>query len=113
MPKFRKRPPEVEAEQWHPGVKHDAVQTETLHSGTKCFVVYDGNKRRIELADGDWILTAENGAHFVCPDAQFNKLFEPATPFEDAVKHVLDRHSKAFSAMAGTDHAIAGDNPAK
>ena len=82
MPKFRKRPVIVEAEQWWPGKRVEGVQE----------VVYDpGNgstesvgygyistlEGPLKVSPGDWIITGVKGEKYPCKDEIFRQTYEP------------------------------------
>lgn len=76
MSKYRKRPVEVEAIQWHPGVQHPGVFGE----GDPCYPPYviTIHEQRAYLSDGDWILPEPKPCRFYpCKPDVFDATYEP------------------------------------
>ena len=71
MKKYKKRPMEVEAMQYLEGnPKPDVVQVE----GEQEFI--QGEKHCYAIRWGDWIVRGQSGNYYVCPDADFVRLYE-------------------------------------
>lgn len=83
MPKFRKKPVVIEAEQFFydaPGagllrLKYGLVQDMSRdHSEKVCFIqTLEG---RMAVSDGDWIITGVNGERYPCKPDIFAKTYE-------------------------------------
>lgn len=72
MPKFRKKPIVVEAEQyrwrghWPDGVRYDG----------KGNVVIDTLEGQLNVSDGDWIITGVEGEKYPCKPDIFEAIYE-------------------------------------
>ena len=88
MPKFKKKPPVVEAVRWRKiGDDHDVVSFKSRglssESCPQC-----GNEYRAHgqltvedyhrVCPGDWIITDEKGKRYPCSPALFDATYEPA-----------------------------------
>lgn len=72
MAKFKKRPEYVEAAQWRPGVAIPGVSKTGLG-----FAYVNTPAGNVEVHEGDWVITQEDGLQYVlCPE-EFEKEFEP------------------------------------
>jgi hypothetical protein len=93
MAKFRKKPVEVEAVQWHPGVKHPGVQEDPSQLLTDYYSPAPGSAmrdlpayyvttihgQRAYLVPGDWILPEPKEGHFYpCKPDIFAATYDPA-----------------------------------
>jgi len=116
MPKFRKKPVVVEAEQWFPGKHVDGV-------GTVRFKTDDGQEHvsawiftlegRMEVSPGDWIITGVRGEKYPCKPDIFEATYEPAdTPPTDSsaakaevarLRAENERYRKALERIAEID----------
>ncbi len=74
MPKFRKRPIVIEAEQWFQGIEI---------KGVKKSIVWAGRKGSIETLEGilivepgDWIITGVKGEKYPVKDDIFQETYE-------------------------------------
>jgi hypothetical protein len=88
MPRFRRKPVEVYAEQYHEGVDLSSVcrggpscETEELrdssHWKPHVHTVHQGQS--VILEDGDWIMPEPDGIHFYpCKPKIFQEIYEPA-----------------------------------
>lgn len=86
MSKYRKRPVEVEAEQFDPVNKHrlnlpDGVvglpapnADNWAYQGCKFYI--DTLEGRLEVIDGDWIITGIKGEKYPCKSDIFEKTYE-------------------------------------
>lgn len=78
MPKFRKKPIVVEAEQWFPGKDIECVFT-TLKNIDIDFLVdpyIDTLEGRMKVSAGDWIITGVAGEKYPCKANIFDKTYE-------------------------------------
>ena len=83
MPKFRKKPVVIEAEQFHqsddpfrypPGVTWGG----DLPDGTGCYVVITAHGHPTPVADGDWIIAEPNGrGWYPCKPDIFAATYDP------------------------------------
>jgi hypothetical protein len=91
MPKYRKLPKVVDAEQWSPGKSVPGVAVETadeameIHEGRGLFpreprhYVVTIHGQRAYLDPGDWVITEYDGVHhYPCKPAEFSALYESA-----------------------------------
>lgn len=76
MPKFRKKPIVVEAEQWFPGKAIDGVYT----LGEKGLGWIDTLEGGHVVSSGDWIITGIMGKKYPCKPAIFEATYEPLPP---------------------------------
>jgi hypothetical protein len=90
VPKFRKKPVVIEAEQWSPGVRVAGVKA-AGESG-RPLRYFDGEGRACPLTDemgwcgtlegghvvssGDWVITGVNGEKYPCKPDIFAKTYE-------------------------------------
>lgn len=89
MPRFRKKPVVIEAEQWFPGVEIEGV---VLKSGPGYTVPVDGGWRggpgvvvpvvetlegEMRVSPGDWIITGVKGERYPCKPDIFEATYEP------------------------------------
>lgn len=88
MPKFRKKPVVIEAEQF---IEYDEVSISTLRDFCGDDLIEEGIKllpRRYKIAtlegisydisDGDWIIKGVEGEFYPCKPDIFEKTYEPA-----------------------------------
>jgi hypothetical protein len=85
MPKFRKKPVVIEAEQWYPGKVIEGVVGErpaTLGGNglspepAMAFIkTLEGTMR---VSDGDWVITGVKGERYPCKPDIFEATYEPA-----------------------------------
>ena len=82
MPKFRKKPVVVEAQQWWPSVKHIAV--EEFETGDALTEVIGRIKTLEDRPDsyhyvlpGDWIIKGVKGEFYACKPDIFAATYEP------------------------------------
>jgi hypothetical protein len=80
MPKFRKNPVIVEAEQWYPGKSTKDV---TERAGG-VYGVVETDQGRLIVGRGDWIVTGPLGEKHIWRDYDFEQAFEP---IEDETKN--------------------------
>ena len=72
MPKYRKKPVVVEAEQWFPGKNIEGV----FGDGDRHYIVtLEG---MVRVSSGDYIITGVNGEKYPCKPDIFEKTYEPA-----------------------------------
>lgn len=101
MPKFRKKPVVIEAEQFIVGIKwprgvcgcialapHGPPHLHTMHQG-----------QSVELADGDWVIPERDGEHYYpCKPDVFAATYEPLeerTPtLERELTALLNKHGE-------------------
>lgn len=86
MPKFRKRPVVVEAEQFHvwnddlpSGVRKKILggNPDTI-SGQRVEFVIDTLEGEMKVSNGDWVITGIHGEKYPCKPDIFEKTYEPA-----------------------------------
>lgn len=78
MPKFRKRPVIVEAEQWWPGKSVPGVIEEEYRDGDKVFPAYiQTPEGRHGVSPGDWIITGVKGERYPCKPDVFAMTYDP------------------------------------
>lgn len=104
MPKFRKRPIEIEAVQWFPGISHPGVQSDVerlrdprWHEGEYGDVslnpdfVITIHEQRAYLAPGDWIIPeSKEGRYYPCKPDVFEKTYTPFNKHTQTVCGVDD-----------------------
>ncbi len=86
MPKFRKKPVVIEANQWHAHGDHEAViplPIETIIEKTSKYKHEElGWVPTLEgghiVTPGDWIITGVEGENYPCKPNIFLKTYEPA-----------------------------------
>lgn len=85
MPKFRKRPVVVEAEQWFPGKCIDGVldlrHAENItRAGRKMppGVYIETLEGPMTVSEGDWIVTGVDGDKYAVNPSIFEQTYEPA-----------------------------------
>lgn len=71
--KYKRRPTEVDAEQWFPGKKVSGVVENAYKSGT---IRTDAGP--VPVMDGDWVVTTERGEKLVYKPDVFEKTYEKA-----------------------------------
>jgi len=78
MPRFRKRPVIVEAEQWFPGRAVPGVIEEEYRDGDQVFPAYIRTPEgRHGVSPGDWIITGVRGERYPCKPDVFAMTYEP------------------------------------
>ena len=81
MPRFRKKPVEIEAEQWFPGWKVDGVTPGPSPQGSPPEVPVLGYIHTLEgtmaAKPGDWIITGVKGEKYPCDDDIFRATYQP------------------------------------
>ena len=70
MPKFRKRPIVIEAEQWFPGKAVDGVRYE---GSRPTIITLEGS---LIVSPGDWIITGVAGEKYPCKPDIFECTYE-------------------------------------
>lgn len=79
MPRFRKKPIVIEAEQWFPEKEVEGVTTFDVQnkdgSMTKGGIIFSpwGD---VEISPGDWVITGVNGEKYPCKPDIFEKTYE-------------------------------------
>ncbi len=77
MPKFRKRPVVIEAEQYHPGQKvrgvHEGAHAGCEVAGTHVHTI----EGPLHVSPGDWIITGIQGEQYPCKPDVFVQTYEP------------------------------------
>lgn len=86
MPKFRKKPVVVEAQQWtpepgRPTGTSDARGVEYLHNGTYAMQTLEGPFR---VKPNDWIITGIKGEKYPCKPDIFEATYEPVKEHDHA-----------------------------
>lgn len=83
MPKFRKKPVVIEAEQWVPGVEMPGVyRSVTLGSLSVDDFLHplgwiDTLEGTMRVSPGDWVITGVNGEKYPCKPDVFAKTYDP------------------------------------
>lgn len=78
MPKFRKKPVEIEATQFFKLGDHPAVQADdTSPTGFGIFTL-EHTARRHEVTPGDWIITGVKGEVYACKPDIFEATYDPS-----------------------------------
>lgn len=88
MPKFKKKPIVIEAEQWWPGKHIEGVvrkeaQAVPSRAGGTAFVmpprdVVETLEGEMTVSPGDWIITGVKGERYPCKPDIFDATYEPA-----------------------------------
>lgn len=93
MPKFRKKPVVVEAEQWFPGKEVPGVVfgRPPLSTGPKIWYTLTLEGWH-EVMPGDWVITGVAGERYPCKDAIFRATYEPTD--EEAARALNDEDRK-------------------
>ena len=74
MPKFRKKPIVIEAEQWFPEKQIEGV---VIRSPTcNPFAMIQTLEGNLIVNEGDWIITGVNGEKYPCNPEIFDKTYE-------------------------------------
>jgi hypothetical protein len=81
MPRFRKKPVVIEAEQWFPGKRVDGVvESPVLEPTPENPSGAYGQIRTLEgvmtCIPGDWIITGVKGEKYACKDEIFRQTYE-------------------------------------
>lgn len=76
MPKFRKKPVIVEAEQWFPGIHVEGVLQPDSSSMTQFAPHVVTPSGSVNLSPGDWVVRGEKGT-FVYKNEIFEQSYEP------------------------------------
>jgi hypothetical protein len=84
MPKFRKKPIVIEAEQWlGPESKIDGVrETPGLSSSIGGFFFVETLEGPLRVSPGDWIITGVAGEKYPCKDSIFKATYDPEEPWK-------------------------------
>lgn len=78
MPKFRKKPVVIEAEQFFEGSVIDGVDCLRIDDPKASHAYYiDTLEGRMYLTDGDWIITGVKGEKYPCKPDIFEATYEP------------------------------------
>lgn len=80
MPKFRKRPIVVEAEQWFPKKEIKEVYKEFIfHNGMNFKEKYFINTKQgpVQVNSGDWIIKGLDDEKYPCNPKIFEQVYEP------------------------------------
>lgn len=76
MPRFRKKPVEIEAVQWFPGRDVPGVRVPVPGDGDPYVITIHGQATLV--APGDWIITEPDGKHhYPCRPDIFEATYEP------------------------------------
>jgi hypothetical protein len=86
MPKFRKKPVVIEAEQWFPGKEiAGVVMKQPIIGGRGHGAIAGPTQPYIEtlegdmaVSPGDWVITGVAGEKYPCKDSIFQATYEPA-----------------------------------
>jgi hypothetical protein len=118
MPKFRKKPVIIEAEQFHPhqhpwpgGVKlwpdEAGLQPRDMTWG-----YIDTLEGRMHVTAGDWIITGVKGEPYPCKPDIFEQTYEPLTDEEKRMARAIDeanRRMQRWDSLHGQTVAANGD----
>ena len=74
MPKYRKKPVVVEAEQWFPGKDVDGVVWYTWLDGKGRIHTLEGE---MVVSPGDWVVTGVKGEKYAVKPDIFEQTYEP------------------------------------
>lgn len=77
MPKFRKRPIVIEAEQWFPGKHMEGVLWPDPKSETQFEPHVITLEGPLKVSPGDWIIKGVKGEKYPCRDDIFRETYEP------------------------------------
>jgi hypothetical protein len=83
VPKFRKKPIEIEAEQWFPGKDVPGVMLEEYEDAQSIgtcreYYVVTAHKQRVVLSRGDWVIPEPDGrGHYPVKDDIFRATYDP------------------------------------
>lgn len=78
MPRFRKRPVIIEAEQWFPGKAIAGVVEQDRQIGSfYAHAWIDTLEGPHAVFDGSWIITGVKGEKYPCEDSIFRMTYEP------------------------------------
>ena len=72
--RFRKRPFEVEAEQWWPENDHAIAGVNVDYRNNQATVMTPNGP--VEITPGEWIITGVSGEKYPCKPDIFEKLYE-------------------------------------
>jgi len=75
MPKFRKRPIVIEAEQWFPGKDVVGVRCVMPYDDQTCGLI-DTLEGKMIVDPGDWIITDVHGERYPCKPDIFAKMYD-------------------------------------
>jgi hypothetical protein len=97
MPRFRKRPVVIEAEQWHPGTAIEGV-----YAGSSPQVgLIDTLEGTMTVSPGDWVVTGIQGERYPVKPEIFERTYEPADGWE-AIEDVQARsNAPRYPAVEG------------
>lgn len=107
MPKYRKKPVEIEAIQWHEGtmMMHDVLEhfgglngmganSISRPAGKLLIETLEGT---MTVSDGDWIIRGVKGELYPCKPDIFEKTYEPADPTPVQPDSDIDPHNLSES----------------
>ncbi len=72
MPKFRKKPIVIEAEQWFPGKEIEGLGYSTF-DGIAAVETLEGT---MKIIPGDWVITGIAGERYPCKDEIFKATYD-------------------------------------
>lgn len=79
MPKFRKIPVVISAEQWFPGVVIEGVTSHpNLPNMGLIRTLEDTDDSAHHVSPGDWVITGVEGEKYACKPSVFDRTYEPA-----------------------------------
>jgi hypothetical protein len=77
MPRFRRKPTEVDAEQWFPDREVRGVRHGLIDLGTAAFYVVTAHGQKTVVAAGDWIIREPDGrGYYPCKPDIFAATYE-------------------------------------
>lgn len=83
MPKYRKKPVVIEAEQWWPGVEIDGVDEShaalLAHGAPANHAIIDTLEGVMIVSPGDYVITGVRGEKYPCKPEIFAETYEPVT----------------------------------
>lgn len=100
MPKFRKKPLVIEAEQWFPGKQVEGAKEWREPSG-EVFAEVESLEGTLIATPGDWIITGIQGEKYVCRNDIFRASYDPCEPRAWAAIGLGPRIDKSFSNASG------------
>ncbi len=77
MPKFRKKPVVIEAEQWFPGKEVTGVHTTNTSPACPDAAHVHTLEGALKVSPGDWIITGVKGERYPCKPDIFEATYEP------------------------------------
>ena len=78
MPRFRKKPVEIEAEQWFPGKEISGVKIDhhCIDADGNLLAFIETPEGRMTVGPGDWVITGVKGERYPCKPDIFEATYE-------------------------------------